>query len=68
MYPDIQEKVYQELCTLYNSPNEESDFEIISKLDYMEMVIKESLRVFPVGPFLARETLTDTTLCKQNIF
>ncbi len=44
--------------------DDEITFESLSKLQYMEMVIKESLRIAPVGPIIFRETMDDFELEK----
>jgi len=49
-YPDIQEKVYQEIQQTVG--NEIPTLEDLSKLKYMECFISEVLRVHPPVPFL----------------
>lgn len=65
IHQDIQEKVFKELQTVYEQQESDSDNDIIGKLNYMEMVIKETMRLFPVGPFLGRECKADTKLRKS---
>lgn len=68
MNPEIQERVYKELVDVYDSDeSSESTLELIGKLDYMEMVIKETMRLLPVGPFLGRECQADTQICTKNL-
>ena len=58
-HPDIQEKVRQEVKDLYESEGK-LDFNTVSKLQYMEWVINETMRIYPpVTGFVMRETLTD---------
>lgn len=66
MYPEIQERVYKELTEVYDSESSESTMELIGKLEYMEMVIKETMRLLPVGPFLGRECQANTQICNIN--
>uniref|UniRef100_A0A8D8CDF1 Cytochrome P450 4C1 n=1 Tax=Culex pipiens TaxID=7175 RepID=A0A8D8CDF1_CULPI len=73
MYPEVQQRVYEEVMRVY--PTDESEFtpESLKKLEYMEMVIKETLRLFPVGPLILRQSVTDSTIAglfipKGNIF
>lgn len=63
MNPEIQDRVYKELTEVYDTDSNESDLEMIGKLVYLEMVIKETMRLLPVGPFLARECQAKTQIC-----
>ncbi|CAO1411007.1 unnamed protein product [Diamesa serratosioi] len=54
--PDIQDKIVDELKEVYYSDDVEITYESLSKLDYLERVIKESLRLCPVVPIIGRET------------
>lgn len=62
MHPDVQEKAFQEVKDAHETQTSESDAEILAKLDYIEMCIKETMRLFPVGPFLGRENTEDIQL------
>lgn len=62
MHPEIQEKVFHEIKDVHESQTSHSDAEVLSKLDYLEMCIKESLRLFPVAPFIARQNSEDIKL------
>ncbi|XP_001866351.2 probable cytochrome P450 313a4 [Culex quinquefasciatus] len=53
MHPDVQERLYQEVIDA--APNDYIDYEDLAKLVYLEMVIKESMRILPVVPVFARE-------------
>lgn len=55
-HPEIQDRVYEELKEVFYSDDIEIDLESISKLPYLERVIKESLRLCPVVPVIGRET------------
>lgn len=67
MHPDIQEKVYEELHSVYNSQDEETTYEHIQQLDYMNRVIKEGLRLLPLGPFLVRRASGDVKVSNCTI-
>ncbi|KAL1465327.1 hypothetical protein WDU94_004909 [Cyamophila willieti] len=63
LHPDVQDKVQEELDLILGpDPNICPSYEDIGKLDYLEMVIKESLRMFPAGLFLARSVDEDCDL------
>lgn len=49
-HPEIQEKAYAELREVFYSDEVEISYENITRLDYLERVIKESLRLCPVVP------------------
>lgn len=59
IYPEIQDKVVAELHEVFDDADSLVTYEDLSKLTYLEMVVKESLRHFPVGPFIARKTSDD---------
>lgn len=62
MYPDVQEKVYDELHTVFDSQDEEMNYEHIQRLSYLDRVIKEGMRVLPVVPFMMRTATADTQI------
>lgn len=59
IYPEIQEKVVAEMREIFDDADSPVTYEDLSKLTYLEMVIKETLRHFPVGPFIARRASED---------
>ena len=38
---------------------------MLNEFSYMEMVIKEAMRLFPVCPVIARKCVSDTKICKS---
>nr|QZP43555.1 cytochrome P450 monooxygenase CYP341A43 [Ephestia elutella] len=61
-YPEIQDKVYEELYELYGDSDRPLIKEDLTKLKYLERVVKESLRLFPPVPFIIRKILEETKL------
>lgn len=59
MYQDIQKKAAQEVRDVLGPPPNEVKLEDLDKLKYLEMCIKEVMRLFPIGPFLLREPYED---------
>ncbi|XP_043493907.1 cytochrome P450 4C1-like [Polistes fuscatus] len=62
-FPDIQNQVYEELYDLYGSsdPNDVPiTMEDTKKMKNLDRVIKETLRLFPAAPFIARKLYRDT--------
>lgn len=64
MHQDVQDKVVAELNELFSPEGEEVDEERMSKMVYLEMVVKESMRLFPVNPMYGRRATSDVQLCK----
>jgi cytochrome P450 family 4 len=49
-HPEIQEKAYAEIEEVFYSDEVDISYDNITKLGYLERVIKESLRLCPVVP------------------
>ncbi|KAF7993854.1 hypothetical protein HCN44_011123 [Aphidius gifuensis] len=61
-YPEIQEKCFQELCDIYGDDIQADvliKHEDLNRMEYLERVIKETMRLFPVGPILVRHVTDD---------
>jgi cytochrome P450 len=67
MHPDIQEKVFKELHDVFPTQDSEVTKEDLSKLVYLEMVLKESMRLLIVSPIYVRQITGDVTLCKYSL-
>ncbi|KAF2885100.1 hypothetical protein ILUMI_21103 [Ignelater luminosus] len=66
MFPEIQEKVYEEvICVL--GPDRPVQCTDLGKFEYLERVIKETMRLFPVGPIVARAITEDIQLDNSRI-
>ncbi|XP_015185433.1 PREDICTED: cytochrome P450 4C1-like isoform X2 [Polistes dominula] len=62
IYPKIQEQVYEELNQIYGSfdPIDKNlSYEDTKNMKCLERVIKETLRLFPAAPFMARNICED---------
>jgi len=66
LYPDIQQKVYEETMEILgdNKKIEPSDLPLFK---YTEMVIKETMRLFPVAPVVVRKANDDIKLTTCTI-
>lgn len=64
MHPDIQNKVFDEINRIL--PDESSKLTLvnINDLKYLDMVIKESMRVLPIVPFIGRKVSGDFKMGK----
>jgi cytochrome P450 len=67
-HTEIQEKVFEELKEVFYSEDVEINYDNLNKLDLLERVIKESLRLCPVVPSeYCRGQLNSLTIyCPQN--
>jgi cytochrome P450 len=64
MHPDIQEKVFKELHDVCPTQDGEITKEDLTKLVYLEMVLKESMRLLIISPIYVRQVTGDVTLSK----
>uniref|UniRef100_A0A1B0CFI6 Cytochrome n=1 Tax=Lutzomyia longipalpis TaxID=7200 RepID=A0A1B0CFI6_LUTLO len=60
IHQDIQDKVLEEIRSVNPNPTAEMTFEDAGKLTYMEMVLKETMRLFPILPISGRVCTEDT--------
>ena len=56
---DIQKKLHEEIDKIFGDSDRAITNEDLHSLEYLECVIKESLRLFPPVPFLSRSTTED---------
>ncbi|CAH1159371.1 unnamed protein product [Phaedon cochleariae] len=63
-HPDIQEKVHQEQIHIFGNATEPKtvSYDNLQEMKYLEMVIKEALRLYPPIPVIARELTGDIIL------
>nr|QZM07462.1 cytochrome P450 monooxygenase CYP4BN52 [Lasioderma serricorne] len=65
--PDVQRKVAEEQEAIFGTEKTTSPtFKDISEMKYLEMVIKEALRLYPSVPFYARSLLEDLEIDGQT--
>lgn len=59
-HPEVQSRLHKELDDIFGSDvNRDVTMDDIKKMTYMDMVLKESLRIFPPVPFISRVTTSD---------
>lgn len=62
MHQEIQQRVYQEIMTVYPTDDMEITYDNLTLLTYLENVMKESLRLGPTVHSIAREAMNDFEL------
>ena len=67
MHQDVQNKVVEELKSVFPSSDDEIDSKSISDLKYLDLVIRESMRLFPIAPMIGRKIMADLKLDGKNI-
>ncbi|KAI8428773.1 hypothetical protein MSG28_007448 [Choristoneura fumiferana] len=61
-YPEVQEKVYQELQDVFGNSERPVTAEDLPNLKYLEVVIKECLRLYTPVPIITKEIEEDVQL------
>ncbi|XP_029677803.1 cytochrome P450 4C1-like [Formica exsecta] len=64
-FSEIQEKVYEELLEIYGTKSPRSapiKYEDLQRMNYLENVIKETMRLFPTVPLIARKLTEDINI------
>ncbi|CAL1688579.1 unnamed protein product [Lasius platythorax] len=64
-FPDIQEKVYEELREIYGTKTPKYapiKYEDLQHMNYLDRVIKETMRIFPAVPVIGRYLTEDTQM------
>lgn len=66
MHPDAQEKTYEEVSSIILSEEESISEEMLNQMTYLDLVIKETLRLIPNAIIFAREATEDIKLSKSK--
>ncbi|KAJ8921981.1 hypothetical protein NQ315_008618 [Exocentrus adspersus] len=65
-HPHVQNKVVEELVEV-SGGKKSVDFNDLRRLNYMEMCLKEAMRLFPLAPFMPRDVLEDVQFGKWTL-
>lgn len=61
--PDIQERVYEEIDSIFEGDRTRSaTMKDLNEMKYLECAIKDSLRLYPSVPFLGRHLYEDVQI------
>ncbi|VVC31200.1 Cytochrome P450, E-class, group I,Cytochrome P450,Cytochrome P450, conserved site, partial [Cinara cedri] len=66
IYPDIQDRVYDEIYSILGDSDEPITFEQTTSLVYLKQVIHETLRLFPTAPVMLRQLQDDVKIITGN--
>jgi cytochrome P450 len=53
-YPEVQDKMFAEVQSVFSTKDEEVTKDHLKQLVYLDMVVKEVMRLWPPIPFIAR--------------
>lgn len=63
--PEVQRKCFNEANEIFGTdPKQPATLSLLNQLSYLELTIKESLRLFPSVPLLSRMAMEDIELSK----
>lgn len=54
MHPEVQEKCYQEVRSVWIDPDTDIDLDLIPNMTYLDMTIKECMRIIPTAAFVMK--------------
>ncbi|CAH2234779.1 jg25991 [Pararge aegeria aegeria] len=65
--PAVQEKLYDEMQTIFKSSQRPASMQDLSEMSYLECCIKESLRLYPSVPFISRFVTEELNLSGYTV-
>jgi len=67
MHPEVQERLFDEIKTVFPDKNFEMEYDHFHQLTYLDMVINEVHRLSPSIPLIGRQAVEDTQIDKDLI-
>lgn len=67
LYPEVQERIHQELDLVFEDDNEPITIEKLKRLHYLDATIKESQRLYPSAPVIARRIDRDVQVAGYTV-
>lgn len=67
MHPEIQERLFDELKSIYDTQDEDTLTDQLGKLTYLDCCLKESMRLFPVASLIGRTPTIDIPVSNCTI-
>lgn len=64
MHPKIQEETFKELRSVYSTQDEDTTYDHIQKLNILDRVLKETMRLFPIAAQIGRFATADIPVSK----
>ncbi|XP_048588796.1 cytochrome P450 3A19 isoform X2 [Nematostella vectensis] len=61
-HPDVQLKLQQEIDSVWTDEDQMPSYDTVHKLPYLDMVISETLRMYPPGTLLTRTCMKECTI------
>ncbi|CAK1549418.1 unnamed protein product [Leptosia nina] len=65
--PEIQDKIYEELDSIFQGSRRLPTVEDLNEMNYLQCCIKETLRLYPSVPFIARQIKEEVVLSGYTI-
>ncbi|GFY38247.1 cytochrome P450 4V2, partial [Trichonephila inaurata madagascariensis] len=68
LHPDVQKKLHEEIDKVFGDDiDRDATEDDLNHLNYLNCVLMESSRIYPVIPMFGREALEDTIICGHTI-
>uniref|UniRef100_A0A182VYV1 Cytochrome P450 n=1 Tax=Anopheles minimus TaxID=112268 RepID=A0A182VYV1_9DIPT len=67
MHPEVQDKLFNELRIKCGTEVENIRYETLTRLTYLDMVLKESLRLLPIAAVIGRRTTEELDLGEYRL-